>query len=93
VRESWPETHRIGGKTWKIRHSVKAPAGYLGCCTYKSRTLHIPYDGESLADLDTIIHEALHAAMPYLDEPTINASATEVAKLLWKLGWRQSAEV
>jgi hypothetical protein len=38
--------------------------------------------------LDTLIHEMLHAAMPDLDEDAIYETASDVAKVLWDLGYR-----
>jgi len=92
MRQARYKTHRIGGKVWRIKHATEAPAGLLGYCHYDRKWLYIPHDGESLADLDTIVHEALHAACPYLDETTVDGVASDIAKLLWRTGWRRSDE-
>ena len=38
--------------------------------------------------LDTLIHECLHAAIPDLSEDAVNDSATDIAKVLHRLGCR-----
>ena len=44
--------------------------------------------GEEL--LDTLIHECLHAsAFQILDEEYVLATATDIARELWALGWRR----
>jgi hypothetical protein len=39
--------------------------------------------------LDSIIHEALHAARPELDEAAVHQTANDISRLLWKLGYRR----
>lgn len=41
------------------------------------------------AEMDTLIHEALHHCFPYLDEETITKGATDVAKIVWEYGYRK----
>ncbi len=38
--------------------------------------------------LDTEIHEFLHAAYPDLNEEAVCETATDLAKILWMLGYR-----
>lgn len=38
--------------------------------------------------LDTEIHEFLHIAYPDLEEEAISTTATDLAKVLWALGYR-----
>lgn len=38
--------------------------------------------------MDTIIHEALHCIRPELDEQAVADTATDIARLLWRLGYR-----
>lgn len=38
--------------------------------------------------LDTIIHELLHAALPDLKEETVLEIGTDMARVLWDLGYR-----
>lgn len=41
--------------------------------------------------LDTELHEALHAAYPMLDEEAVKQGATDIARLLWRIGYRLKA--
>ena len=38
---------------------------------------------------DCIIHELLHAALPDLDEAAVDETATDIARVLWRLGYRE----
>ena len=38
--------------------------------------------------LDTIIHESLHACFPDATEEDVTTSASDIARLLWQLGYR-----
>ena len=44
-------------------------------------------------ELDTLIHEYLHAANWDFDEEAVTESAAGLAKLLMKLGWRRTSHV
>ena len=39
--------------------------------------------------LDTLTHEAMHLALPELNEEAITTSATFVARILWRQGYRK----
>jgi len=40
-------------------------------------------------ELEVTIHECLHAADWYKDEEWIEPVAADIARLLWRLGWRK----
>lgn len=42
----------------------------------------------SIEELDTLLHETLHAECPDYDEDTLDKAAASQARLLWSLGWR-----
>ena len=42
--------------------------------------------------LDTIIHEALHAADWHKGEPWVEQVASDVARILWRLGYRRKLD-
>ena len=86
------KTHTFRGKRWYIEPVDNLPAGDLGGCEYGipglcHPTLAIPSEGGEEIDLDVIIHESLHACTE-LDEEAITETATCIARLLWRLGWR-----
>lgn len=83
------KNHIFRKKHWKIRNQDVLKPGYLGLCVYHKDTIHIPIEGDTRDELDVIIHESLHAACPYLNEDEVNETATDIAKLLWRLKWRK----
>lgn len=44
------------------------------------------------ARLETIIHEALHALNPTHSEEHVTQQASDIAKILWFLGYRPNTE-
>lgn len=40
--------------------------------------------------LDTIVHELIHDAMPYLEEFAVEIYATHISNALWKQGYRRT---
>lgn len=55
----------------------------------KGKTLRI-HKGLSEKDtLETVIHEALHAADWHKDEPWVDHVSRDIARILWRLGWRR----
>lgn len=61
---------------------------FSGLCHWEHKYLVIPKDGTSLEDLDTVIHEAIHACHPRMSERKVSRTATDISRLLWRLGWR-----
>jgi hypothetical protein len=45
---------------------------------------------KGFAMFDTIIHEIIHVQQPDLSEESVCEFATEMADVLWKLGYRWS---
>jgi len=87
------KTHLFRHKRWRIHDSQYLRDGTLGECRYedsrrKCPVLYIPTRGGTLEALDTIVHEALHACVE-LDEHGVSQTATSIAGLLWRLGWRK----
>lgn len=39
--------------------------------------------------MDTLIHEAIHACEPDMDECDVRANARDITRLLWKLNYRR----
>lgn len=59
-----------------------------GSCGDENELIEINNRVRGLARLITEIHETLHACLPMLEEKIIEPSATDIAKFLWKLGYR-----
>jgi len=88
------KSHTFNGKRMAIAHSnlLRTPRT-LGLAHYDKKTLYVPIDGDTKDELDTIIHEALHFAFPFIAEEEVTEGATDIARLLWRLGWRNDEEV
>ena len=82
-------THTFNGRPFGVRTQAGLRAPDLAECNYARRVIRIPVDGDTLSELDWIIHEAIHAAMPWLAEWIVNRAAGDIARLLWRLGWRR----
>ena len=80
----------IRGKRWRVVDSNIRPMEELGYCTHPDldREIAVPVDGDTESELDTIIHECLHACQWDLSEEAIDETACSVARVLWRLGWR-----
>ena len=69
----------------------KETAEAMGCCDAPNspdKQIVIP-KGTRLIDLDTSIHEALHACLWDLDEEAVEETAEDIARFLWRLGYRK----
>ena len=83
------KTHSFAGHLYSVRSQEGLRPPDLAECDHDARVIKIPVDGDTLAELDWIIHESLHACHPYLHEDAVDKAATSVARLLWRLGWRK----
>jgi len=83
------KSHAFAGRRFAVRDQRTLPQGDLGECDWEKRTMAIPVDGDTLTDLDVTVHEAIHAAFPFIEEHYVEKGATDIARLLWRLGWRK----
>lgn len=80
----------IRKQTWSIVSQVQD--GESGFCDHEGErgqpmTIGIKSGLGELEELDTTIHEALHAAYPDLSEDAIGETATDLARLLLARGF------
>ena len=83
---------RLGGKYWRLRFAanMKDYGDMVDPGKADGRLIRIgTWQGEA-DQLDTIIHEALHASLPLLDEAAVHATANDLSRLLWRLGYRRN---
>lgn len=84
---------KIGGQRWTLRFIPRSlKRKWVGLCRYSNRTITVEKGLTPLKELDTVIHETLHAALPPIDEAFVGETATEMARILWRLGWRKNAQ-
>lgn len=81
---------RLGGKYWQFRFANIRDYGDMNDPgKAEGRVIRIgSWQGEQ-ETLDTIIHEALHASRPELDEAAVHETANDLSRLLWRLGYRK----
>ena len=82
---------RLGNRYWSLRFSgnLKDFGSMQDGGTADSRIIRIgTWQGEQ-DTLDTVIHEALHCSRPELDEQAVDATARDLSRLLWRLGYRR----
>lgn len=87
-------TVTIRGRRWKVAKLDKGKA--RGICEgphIPDKEIDFPVHGGTRKDLDTIVHELLHGALWDLDEEAVYETAHDIAKVLWRLGWRKGLEV
>ena len=60
----------------------------MGLAYKDSRLIELDPNQRGFDLLDSSIHEILHVQQPDLSEETVTANATEMADLLWKMGFR-----
>lgn len=69
-----------------------AGAVWYGCTHYTDRVCVVSDDLPAQKKLDVTIHESLHAVYPDLNESAVDGAATDIAALLWKIGYRKIEE-
>jgi len=74
-----PHSSWLGGVSWK-----KDNQPWLG------GTMYLCQDQSDFELLVTELHEAMHAAYPDLCERAVDTGSTDIAKFLWRLGYRKS---
>ena len=82
------KSHTFRGQRWKIVEAVPDQGGECDAPYIKRREMCIPAMGDSLHDLEVIIHEATHACHWDMSEYAVSGSARDIARILWRLGWR-----
>lgn len=83
---------RLGGKYWRFRFAanLKDYGDMTDPGKAEGRLIRIgTWQGEQ-DTLDTVIHEALHASLPLLDETAVHETANDLSRLLWRLGYRRT---
>ena len=83
---------RLGRKYWQLRFSANLSnyGSMVDPGHASGRLIRIgTWQGEQ-DTLDTIIHEALHCSRPELDEAAVDATARDISRLLWRLGYRRA---
>lgn len=92
----------MDGVRWAIRFSShkyfldhkaysdpeKSEESLDGYILHDKKKIWISTDTKGVERLETIIHEALHAACPWMREWLVLSFSKDMARLLWRLGYR-----
>lgn len=80
----------VNGKRWLVRFVPRlANCGDCDPPDAKGKTIRIQAGMQPQLELDTVIHELMHAGNWSLSEEHVNQVATDIAAALWKLGYRK----
>ena len=78
----------LGGDHWTLLRT-NLRKGLYGETHHDERLIEVDHRIRGRIELDTIIHECLHAVYPWLHEDSINQPSSEIASILWKMGYRR----
>ena len=79
---------KLRGKYWRIVRE-KLPRKLDGLCDADHRTITVQPHLSGERELDVLIHEMLHACHWDLDETAIEETASDLARVLFRLGYRK----
>lgn len=84
----------ILGKRWRLEWVKRFPhRQQCGECDHPNaidKAIKIKEGMSEQDTLDTLIHESIHAAGWHLDEDFVEELATDIARMLIRLGYRRS---
>ena len=83
---------RLLGRWWKFRYS-RTLRDKWGYCNWTAREVVV--DDRNRNDqhlLDVTLHELLHAASDTLSEEFVEQAATDISRVLVRLGWSRRTE-
>ena len=93
---------RLRGAPWSIRYPAKLPKAdrdAFGTCQRRSVTdgtlgglIRVRGGIQGRKRLEVELHESLHACLWDLDEEAIRETAEDIARFLWRAGYRLPSE-
>jgi hypothetical protein len=83
---------RLGGKYWRLRFvpNLNNYGEVEHGDTADTRIIRVRMRQSQYEMMDTLIHEAMHAARPELDEDAVASASSDIARMLWRLGYRRN---
>lgn len=83
---------KILRRYWNFLFTNNVKEGWDGECddpTEKRKQIRVRSNLSEFRELETTIHEILHAADWHKDEEWVEKVAEDVSRVLWKIGWRK----
>jgi hypothetical protein len=83
------------GKRYRLRwvprlgRKGKGDDGDCNAPTDKDKAIRIRMDVKGQDELETYVHEMEHACAWWLDEEFVRQKSHDIAKVLWRLGYRR----
>lgn len=73
-----------------VLHDIDLCGPIDGCCDHPFGipSIRVMADPNTQKSLITLIHECLHASNWHASEDLVDRTATDVGRLLWRLGYR-----
>ena len=86
---------KIGGKYWNLVFTEldEETGGECDSPDTNGKEIRIATDIKNQDELEVIIHELLHAADWSKDEEWVEVIADDIARTLWKLGWKKDGNI
>lgn len=81
----------LRGKRWEFTRPRMADWGQCEPVDRLAKRIRVHRDLTGIDELDTILHELLHAVLWDLSEETVEECGTDIARVLWKLGYRRES--
>lgn len=79
----------IRGVKWIVRQSARKLRDKWGWCDYAAKRIVVCRSARGVQHLDTVIHEMLHACLPDTCEDSVHETASVIAGVLWRMGYRR----
>ena len=89
--ESQPMRVTIRNHNWDLSFVDRLPSGDAGEMDpigVPGKEIRVALQQTSVDVIDTLIHELMHAALPDISEEAITETATDIARVLHRLGVR-----
>lgn len=82
---------KICGHFWNLRRVPFLGSKMADCDTVDTpnKEIRIEQGLRDEIELNATIHELNHCALSNIDEDTINTMSTDIARVLWRLGYRK----
>ncbi len=81
----------VCGKRWDLRYTnLQTNHGECDSPDKPGKEIRIDRQLEGIMELEVLIHELLHSADWRAAEEHVSESARDIAKVLWKIGYRKS---
>ena len=80
--------HKFRSKNYEIK--LMDTGDEWGSCHAQAKQIWLDKNAPPKKLLDAAIHEGLHACLPDTTEDAVDSTGTDIAGLLWKLGYRKT---